>query len=78
MSLEFLVPLLTEKQVAKWLGLSLPSLQRMRSKGSGPPFVQLSQRRIGYKKSDVENWLQAHTITHVGELMAADQHGRAA
>ena len=66
MTPEFSVPLLNEKQLATWLGISLPSLQRMRSNGTGPPFVQLSQRRIGYKKSAVEQWLQAHTITSSG------------
>jgi hypothetical protein len=40
---ELTVPLLNEKQLAIWLGMSLPSLQRMRSNGTGPPFVQLSQ-----------------------------------
>jgi predicted DNA-binding transcriptional regulator AlpA len=75
MTLEFLDQLLNEKQVAAWIGISLPSLQRMRSDGSGPPFVQLSQRRIGYKKSSIEDWLQARTITRVGELTAANQQG---
>ena len=27
--------LLTEKELSTWLGVSLPTLQRMRSKGSG-------------------------------------------
>jgi predicted DNA-binding transcriptional regulator AlpA len=74
-TLDFSDQLLNEKQLASWLGISLPSLQRMRSDGSGPPFVQLSQRRIGYKKSSIEDWLQARTIRRVGELTAANQHG---
>ena len=60
--------LLNEKQVAAWLGISTPCLQRMRSNGSGPPFVQLSERRIGYRKSDVEQWLRTRTINRVGTL----------
>jgi predicted DNA-binding transcriptional regulator AlpA len=68
MALEFLDQLLNEKQVAAWIGISLPSLQRMRAGGSGPPFVQLSRRRIGYKKSSIEDWLQSRTIMRVGEL----------
>jgi predicted DNA-binding transcriptional regulator AlpA len=74
---EFLDPLLNEKQLAAWLGISVPSLQRMRSDGSGPPFVQLSQRRIAYKKSAVEHWLQERTITRVGEQTAMEQRGNA-
>lgn len=60
-------PLLNEKQLAAWLGISLPSLQRMRSSGCGPRFIQLSQRRIGYRKSAVERWLEARTIARVGD-----------
>ena len=65
--------LLNEKQLAAWLGISLPSLQRQRSNGSGPPFVQLSERRIGYRKSVVERWLEARTINRVGALASAKQ-----
>jgi predicted DNA-binding transcriptional regulator AlpA len=65
--------LLNEKQLAAWLGISLPSLQRQRSNGSGPPFVQLSERRIGYRKSVVERWLEERTINRVGALASANQ-----
>ena len=47
-------PILSEEELAKWLDTSRPTLQRQRSDGSGPPFVQLSERRIGYRKSAVE------------------------
>jgi hypothetical protein len=39
-------PLYTEKELADWLRLSLPQLQRGRAEGSGPKFVQFSKRRI--------------------------------
>ena len=42
-------PILSEEELAKWLDTSRPTLQRQRSEGSGPPFVQLSERRIGYR-----------------------------
>jgi predicted DNA-binding transcriptional regulator AlpA len=51
------IPLLTEKDLSSWLGISLPSLQRMRSRGTGPRFVRLSERRIAYRRSDVDAWL---------------------
>lgn len=63
-------PILSERELAVWLGVSLPSLQRMRSSGSGPRFIQLSQRRIGYRKSAVELWLDARTINRVGATAA--------
>jgi predicted DNA-binding transcriptional regulator AlpA len=62
--------LFTEKQVSGWLGISIPSLQRMRSNGCGPAFVQLSARRIGYRKSAIEAWLSVRTINRVGGLAA--------
>jgi predicted DNA-binding transcriptional regulator AlpA len=64
-------PILSERELAEWLGVSLPSLQRMRAEGTGPRFVQLTQRRIGYRKSAVELWLSARTIDRVGALTAA-------
>ena len=60
----------TEKQVSSQLGISIPSLQRMRSNGCGPAFVQLSARRIGYRKSAIEAWLSVRTINRVGQFTA--------
>jgi predicted DNA-binding transcriptional regulator AlpA len=60
--------LLTEKDLAAWLGISLPTLQRMRARASGPHFVQLSMRRVGYRRRDVEAWLMERTINRIGEL----------
>ena len=68
-------PLLTEKEYRAWLGISGPTAQRQRSDGSGRPFVQLSKRRVGYRKSAVERWLAARTINRVGALRSAE-HAR--
>jgi predicted DNA-binding transcriptional regulator AlpA len=57
--------LLTEKELAPWLGVSLPTLQRMRSKGGGPRFIKLSLRRVAYRPSDVEAWLAARTAERI-------------
>ena len=48
---------LTEAEVSEWLGLSQPTLSRHRRNGTGPAFVRLSMRRIGYRRSAVEAWL---------------------
>ena len=66
-------PILSEKEYRAWLGISAPLAQRQRSDGSGPPFVQLSERRIGYRKSLVLQWLEARTINRVGALDSAKQ-----
>jgi predicted DNA-binding transcriptional regulator AlpA len=59
-------PILTEKELASWLATSCPTLQRLRSNGDGPPFIQLSTRRIGYRRSAVDRWLADRTITRTG------------
>jgi predicted DNA-binding transcriptional regulator AlpA len=67
---QILEAVFTEKHVSNQLGISIPSLQRMRSNGCGPAFVQLSARRIGYRKSAIEAWLSRRTINRVGEFTA--------
>ena len=65
-------PLLTEKELSAWLRVSIPNLQRMRSNGTGPRYVQLSPRRIGYRKSEVESWLTARTTDRIGRLASVE------
>jgi predicted DNA-binding transcriptional regulator AlpA len=62
--------LLTEGDVSRWLRVSLAVLQRLRSSGNGPRFVQISDRRIGYCRGDVEAWLAARTTDRVGGVNA--------
>jgi predicted DNA-binding transcriptional regulator AlpA len=52
-------PILSDKQMRAWIGVSSPTLSRWRSTGEGPAFVQLGPRRLGYRKSVVEEWLAA-------------------
>jgi predicted DNA-binding transcriptional regulator AlpA len=52
-------PILTERQVIDWIGVSSPTASRWRAMGAGPAFIQLGPRRIGYRKSAVEEWLAA-------------------
>ena len=49
--------ILTEREVCNWLGVSEPTLFRHRRDGTGPTFIQLSARRVGYRHSAVEAWL---------------------
>jgi predicted DNA-binding transcriptional regulator AlpA len=72
---DILDPILGEEELATWLNTSRPTLQRQRSDGSGPPFVQLSERRIGYRKSAVERWLADRTIKQVGSLKSINLPG---
>jgi predicted DNA-binding transcriptional regulator AlpA len=65
--------LLTEKELSAWIGRSVPSLQRDRSNGDGPPFVQIGPRRIAYRRSDVDTWLTARTKQRVTPALGREQ-----
>jgi predicted DNA-binding transcriptional regulator AlpA len=56
---------LTEAEVSEWLGLSQPTLSRLRRTGSGPAFVRLSARRIGYRRGAVQTWLDEREQANV-------------
>lgn len=50
--------LLTEKEVAKLLGMTPRFLQARRVRGDGPPFVRISSRAVRYRLSDLERWIR--------------------
>ncbi len=52
-------PVVSEGVTAKWLGVGASTLQRWRRQAYGPAFVRLSERRIGYRVSEVERWLKS-------------------
>jgi predicted DNA-binding transcriptional regulator AlpA len=47
----------TTPQAADFVKLSVPTLNKLRTYGGGPPFIKLGTRRIAYLKSDLEEWL---------------------
>ena len=52
--------LLTTVQAARLLRLSVPTLERMRSLGTGPTFIKLGtgkRARVVYRRTDIEAWL---------------------
>jgi predicted DNA-binding transcriptional regulator AlpA len=59
---------LTERQVARWLGLGEATVYRLRHDGSGPAFVRLSPRRVGYRRSAVEAWLKARERDRISDV----------
>ena len=50
--------LLTQKEVAHWLGVSERTLERYRVIGTGPQFVRLD-RLVRYRLSDIEEWIES-------------------
>jgi len=59
--------ILTPQQTAEHTGLSMPSLQRMRSEGTGPCFIKLGPRRVGYRISDINAWLETRVATSTSD-----------
>jgi excisionase family DNA binding protein len=48
--------LLTQQQLADYLGVSVPTIQRWRRQGTGPPFLLLGTRPR-YRRAQVDAWL---------------------
>ncbi|GAA1412094.1 hypothetical protein AUR04nite_00010 [Glutamicibacter uratoxydans] len=54
--------LLTRKQVAEMLGVSVRWLEENRA--DGPPYYQLGDRTVRYDEADVLNWLRQRRRTY--------------
>jgi excisionase family DNA binding protein len=54
---------MTDHQAADYLGLSVATLRAWRLARKGPPYVQLG-RAIRYRRSDLDAYLAARTVTH--------------
>lgn len=50
-------------EAAEYVGLSASSLEKMRPVGTGPRFVRLTDRAIGYDIRDLDEWLGRHRST---------------
>ena len=53
-------------EAAKYLGLKRGTLEKMRSRGTGPRFVLLGRRAIGYTRDDLDAWINARRRTRRG------------
>ncbi len=47
----------SERDAADMLSLSLRGLQNLRARGEGPKFIRLSPRRLGYLTTDIFEWI---------------------
>lgn len=48
--------ILTEEEAARDLRISKRTLQRLRLEGGGPRFIQLTEKRVGYRPADLDTW----------------------
>jgi predicted DNA-binding transcriptional regulator AlpA len=56
---------LSEKEAAKKTGLSTSYLRKLRYVGGGPAYIQLAERRIGYRESDLDLWINGRRVPAV-------------
>ena len=61
---------LTQKEAADCLRLSVRTLERHRTAGTGPCFTKLGNR-IVYPVDELERWAKEHTFTSTSEAQAA-------
>lgn len=54
-----LPPIISIKTAAAMTSLSRPLINVMRAQGAFPAAVQLGERRIGFVRSEVVDWIQA-------------------
>ena len=50
---------LTASEASELLTVSVPVMERWRRAGTGPRFIRLSARRVGYQVSDLRTWVTA-------------------
>ncbi|WP_227657750.1 helix-turn-helix transcriptional regulator [Candidatus Magnetaquicoccus inordinatus] len=54
------------EQAAEYLGLAVPTLEKMAVRGDGPPFAKLG-RPVIYRKSDLDAWIAARVIVSTSQ-----------
>jgi excisionase family DNA binding protein len=59
-------PLLTQDEAAKYLKLSVRTIERLRFSGRGPKFLKIF-RSVRYRQSDVEQWLASRVVGSTSE-----------
>jgi hypothetical protein len=61
--------LLTQREAAMSLRLSVRTLERMRVTGNGPRFVKCN-RSIRYQQGDLDAWIASRVVRSTSEAMA--------
>jgi excisionase family DNA binding protein len=50
--------LLSTRELAAFLGVSVPTILNWKRKGIGPPRCLMGDRLVRYRREDVERWLE--------------------
>lgn len=60
-------PYLRTEDAAKRIGLAVGTLEKMRCRGDGPPFLRLSARRVVYAVDALDKWARDREFTSTSE-----------
>jgi len=66
--------LLTQREAALTLSLSVRSMERMRSRGGGPKFVRLSRGRVAYQECDLAEWIAKRVVSSTSEPIKGENN----
>ena len=58
--------ILTTRQAADVTGLAVPTLNKLRVYGGGPPYLKLG-RSVRYRLDDIHTWLNARVVSSTSE-----------
>jgi predicted DNA-binding transcriptional regulator AlpA len=62
--------LMRPPEAAEYTGLAASTLAKCRVKGTGPMYIRLSARAVGYLKADLDSWLAAKRCQSTSEYPA--------
>lgn len=55
----------TDRATAEYLGVTTKWLAQQRWLHQGPPYAKVG-RAVRYRRTDVDRWLEQHTVRHEG------------
>ena len=56
---------------AEYVGLAISTLEKMRCRGDGPPFIRIGPRAVVYDTRDLDAWLSARRQNSTSEEFSA-------
>lgn len=64
--------LLTRAQIEREFGLRTSYLEKLAHTGGGPCYLKLGRRIVRYRRSDLEQWLDAHKVRNTSDTLQAE------
>lgn len=58
-------------EAAAYLGIATSTLDKMRGRGDGPPFIRLTPRSVTYAVDQLDAWARARQFHSTSEYQAA-------